>query len=53
MICFHKHVTLKWKLYACETRYSPAEYTGRATCIDCEEEFEPEDIPEDAEVEEE
>jgi hypothetical protein len=31
----------------------PAEYIGRAECKDCGEIMEPEDVPEDAEIEEE
>ena len=49
--CEHLHVIIRWKLYAMETRYCPAEYVGKAECLDCGEIMDPDDVPEDAEVE--
>jgi hypothetical protein len=47
--CEHLHVTIHWLLYARETRYEPAEYTGDAQCDDCGKWMEPEDVPDEAE----
>lgn len=47
--CKHLHITVRWRLFAMETRYEPAEYIGRAQCDDCGEEMEPEDVSDEAE----
>jgi hypothetical protein len=50
MMCEHMHVEIEWTLWAMQTLYEPAEYVGRATCLDCGEQFSADDVPEDAEV---
>ena len=49
--CDHLHAKIYWTLYAMQTLYEPAEYTGRAECLDCGETMHSDDIPEEAEVE--
>lgn len=47
--CDHQSVTMRYKLYAIETRFEPAEYLSRATCNICGEDMDGEDVPEYAE----
>jgi hypothetical protein len=50
--CEHKKVEVARRLYAMETRYEPAEYTYSARCVNCGEQMEIEDVPEESEREE-
>ncbi len=51
--CPHLHVILHYKLWAMETRHEPAEYICTAECKVCGERMSGDDVPEDAETEEE
>lgn len=51
--CLHLNVMITWRLWRAETREEPAEYEGRARCKDCGATFDPEDVDECADVEDE
>ena len=48
--CQHPEVEYEWRLVCLATQYQPAEYVCWATCTQCGEGMDYEDVPEWAEV---
>jgi len=43
--CQHPQVEIVYRLWAAETRFQPAEYAGRAECIQCGTILDLDDVP--------